>query len=480
MGKLKTYRAKRDFEQTPEPAPAPARRKARESRFVVHEHHATRLHWDLRLERDGVLVSWAVPKGIPVDPKRNHLAVHVEDHPMEYIDFKGNIPRGNYGAGEVLIYDSGTYETHKWQMDDRKGEVMISLHGNRLKGRYVLFRTRGNDWMIHRMDPPEDPEREPMPDWIQPMLAKLHPTVPDPEDAYGFEFKWDGIRAIAFSETGTWRLMTRNHEDVTRRYPELRALSDRLGAHGVVLDGEVVALGPGGVPSFEQLQRRIGLNSESEIRRMMKEVPVILMIFDLLYLDGRWLLNQTYVDRRGALEDLKLAGTHWQTPEYRTGPGEGTAMYEASKRSGLEGIVAKRLTSVYEPGRRSGSWFKVKNRLEQEFVVGGWMDGQGRRQGSVGALLIGYWEDGRLVYAGRVGSGFSDRTLDQLDRLLKPLARSDGPFGKGTPPRQAHFVDPKLVVQIDFAEWTAAGQLRAPVYKGLRPDKDPSEVVRER
>jgi bifunctional non-homologous end joining protein LigD len=477
MGKLKAYRAKRDFEQTPEPAPAPTRTKTRQPRFVVHEHHATRLHWDLRLERDGVLVSWAVPKGIPPDPKRNHLAVHVEDHPLDYIDFKGTIPRGNYGAGEVLIFDSGTYESHKWQMDDRKGEVMITLHGKRLKGRYVLFRTRGNDWMIHRMDLPQDPDREPMPDWIQPMLAKLSPTVPAPEDAFGFEFKWDGIRAVAFSETGTWRLMTRNREDVTRRYPELRALSDRLGAHAAILDSEVVALGPNGVPSFEQLQQRIGLNSESEIRRMMKEVPVIMMIFDLLYLDGRSLLGTPYVERRSALEDLKLSSPHWQTPEYRVG--DGTAMFEASKRSGLEGILAKRLTSLYEPGRRSGAWMKAKNRLEQEFVVGGWLDGQGRRQGSVGSLLVGYWEDGKLVYAGRVGSGFSDRTLDELDRLLAPLAREQSPFGKGSLPRGAQFVEPKLVVEVEFAEWTAAGQLRAPVYKGLRPGKDPSEVVRE-
>jgi bifunctional non-homologous end joining protein LigD len=477
MGKLKAYRAKRDFEQTPEPAAAPTKAKTRQPRFVVHEHHATRLHWDLRLERDGVLVSWAVPKGIPLDPKRNHLAVHVEDHPLDYIDFKGTIPRGNYGAGEVLIFDSGTYETHKWQMDDRKGEVMITLHGKRLKGRYVLFWTQGDNWMIHRMDPPQDPDREPMPDWIQPMLAKLSPTVPTPEDGYGFEFKWDGIRAIAFSETGTWRLMTRNQEDVTRRYPELRALSDRLGAHAVILDGEVVALGPNGVPSFEQLQQRIGLNSESEIRRMMKQVPVIMMLFDILYLDGRSLLGTTYVDRRRALEGLKLSSPHWQTPEYRVG--EGTAMFEASKSSGLEGIVAKRLTSVYEPGSRSGSWMKVKNRLEQEFVVGGWMEGQGRRQGHVGALLVGYWEDGKLVYAGRVGSGFSDRTLDELDRLLAPLAREQSQFGKGSPPRAAHFVEPKLVVEVEFAEWTSAGQLRAPVYKGVRPDKDPSEVVRE-
>jgi bifunctional non-homologous end joining protein LigD len=490
VGKLKRYREKRRFAETPEPsgpaAEAPEGPQAEAEpeppeelpRFVVQEHHATRLHWDLRLERDGVLVSWAVPRGIPPDPKRNHLAVHVEDHPMEYIDFAGEIPRGNYGAGRVSIWDRGTYETHKWRLDEPKGEVMVTLRGERVRGRYVLFQTNGKDWMIHRMDPPQDPEREEMPDSVVPMTAHLADRLPARQDAYGFEFKWDGIRAIVFSHGGTLKVQSRNLEDVTRRYPELRALSEALGSHEVVLDGEIVALGPKGIPSFAQLQQRMGLNSDTEIKRKAKEVPVVYMLFDLLYLDGRSLLGLPYRERRRLLDGLALAGPNWQTPEYQAGEGE--AMLDASTRTGLEGIMAKRLDSVYVPGKRTDAWLKVKHHLRQELLIGGWFDGEGRRKGHLGAVAVGYWEDGKLVYAGKVGTGFNEKTLDDLARRLAPLARKTSPFDRGSPPKGAHFVEPELVAEFEFAEWTPGGQLRAGSFKGLRQDKDPREVVRER
>ena len=481
MGTLRQYRAKRDFRETPEPAGQPDDDRVSAPplpRFVVQEHHARRLHWDFRLERDGVLVSWALPRGVPEDPRRNHLAVHVEDHPLEYGSFQGEIPRGNYGAGQVTIWDQGTYETHKWQLLGRKPEVMVTLHGSRARGRYVLFQTDGKNWMIHRMDPPEDPDREEMPASISPMLAKLAESVPHPDSGWAYEFKWDGARAVVFNETGTLRVVSRTQEDLTRRYPELRGLSEALGSHAVVLDGEIVALGADGVPRFEELQQRIGLQTDADVRRKMKLVPVYYFAFDLLYLDGRLLTGLTYQERRQVLASLNLTGSSWQTPEHQIGHGE--AVLEASRASGLEGIVAKRLDSPYEEGRRSASWLKIKNRRRQDLVIGGWLDGEGKRAGLAGALLVGYWEDGQLVYAGRVGTGFTDATLAMLAGLMQPLARDGSPFGRGRPPAGAHFIEPRLVGDFEFADWTRANQVRAGAFKGLRKDVDPGSVVRER
>lgn len=445
---------------------------------MVQEHHARRLHWDFRLERDGVLVSWAVPRGIPEDPRRNNLAVHVEDHPLEYADFAGEIPRGSYGAGLVKIWDRGTYDTEKWVMDGPKREVIVNLHGERLRGRYVLFQTKDESWMIHRMDPPQDPDREEMPQRVLPMMAKLATAIPNPDEGWAYEFKWDGIRAVSFSQGGTLRLISRNQEDVTRRYPELRGLADALGARPAVLDGEIVALGPNGVPSFEQLQQRMGLTADSEVRRKMKDVPVVYMIFDVVYLDGHRLFDLPYLERRRRLLDLGLAGAAWQTPEHQVG--DGAAMLQGSERAGLEGVIAKRVDSRYEEGRRSGAWLKVKIHRSQELVIGGWVEGEGKRKGLPGALLVGYYDDSKFVYAGKVGTGFTEQMLDRLARLMKPLARDSSPFDVGKLPREASFVEPRLVGEFRFAEWTKGGQLRAPAFKGLRDDKDPREVTRER
>ena len=415
-----------------------------------------------------------MPKGVPADPKKNHLAVHVEDHPISYIDFAGEIPAGNYGAGQVSIWDSGTYDIEKWS--DR--EVMVVLHGKRVQGRYVLFRTNGENWMIHRMDPPQDPGRKPMPDSIEPMMAKLATAIPKPESPWGFEFKWDGIRALANVEGGRVRLMSRSGEDVTPRYPEIHAMGRALGSREVILDGEVVALDEKGRPSFEEIQQRMGLTSESEVRRKMKLVPVTYMVFDLLWQDGHSLIDQPYAERRRLLAQLKLAGDSWQTPPWEKGGGQ--AMLEASAKAGLEGVMAKKLDSKYEPGRRSGAWLKVKNHYRQELVIGGWLEGEGKRRGYPGALLAGYYDkDKKFVYAGKVGTGFSDAMLEKLAVLMKPLEQAKSPFDVGSPPRKAHFVKPKLVAEFDFVEWTRSGQLRAPSFKGLRNDKPATKVVRE-
>ena len=472
--KLAEYEAKRDFKKTSEPGAKVSRKDAKAPRFVVQEHHARSLHWDFRLERDGVLVSWAVPKGVPADPKRNHLAVHVEDHPVSYINFAGEIPAGEYGGGQVSIWDEGTYETEKWS--DR--EVMVVLHGKRVQGRYVLFRTNGKNWMIHRMDPPLDPGRRPMPERIEPMMAKLATAIPKPDSAWGFEFKWDGIRALAYIDGGRVRLLSRSGEDVTSRYPEIHPMGRALGSREVIVDGEVVALDDRGRPSFEEIQQRMGLTSESEVRRKMKLVPVTYMVFDLLWQDGHSLLDQPYAERRRLLGQLKLGGASWQTPPWEKAGGQ--VILEASAKAGLEGVMAKKLDSKYESGRRSGAWVKVKNHYRQELVIGGWLEGEGKRRGYPGALLVGYYaQEKKFVYAGKVGTGFSDAMLEKLAGLMKSLEQARSPFDVGAPPRTAHFVKPKLVAEFEFVEWTRSGQLRAPSFKGLRNDKPAGRVVRE-
>jgi bifunctional non-homologous end joining protein LigD len=473
--KLSEYERKRSFEKTPEPRGAKKRKRSEGNRYVVHEHHARRLHWDLRLEHDGVLASWALPKGVPPDPKRNHLAVRTEDHPLEYLEFEAEIPKGQYGAGRIEIWDRGTYDAEKFRDD----EVIATFAGERVQGKYALFQTDGDNWMIHRMDPPADPEREPMPSGLKPMLATLS-TLPRDEEGWAFEIKWDGVRAIAYCDGGVLRLESRNLREITSHYPELRALGAELGAREVVLDGEVVAFDDDGRPSFERLQGRMNLASEAAVRRRMGDVPVTYLVFDVLYLDGRSLMDLPYTERRERLEGLPLDGPNWQTPNSHRG--EGQALLSLTKERGLEGLVAKRLDSRYLPGRRSRAWLKVKNVQSQELVVGGWLPGKGHREDTIGALLVGYHEDGdggRLRYAGRVGSGFTDAELRRLMELLEPLRTDRSPFEGRQPPKDAIFVEPQLVAQIEFREWTATRTLRAPVYKGLREDKDVSEVVLE-
>jgi bifunctional non-homologous end joining protein LigD len=471
--KATEYERKRSFDKTPEPRGRQRKGgKAEGSRFVIHEHHARRLHWDLRLEREGVLASWALPKGVPPDPKKNNLAVRTEDHPLEYLEFEGEIPKGQYGAGTIEIWDRGTYEAEKFRDD----EVILTLAGERVQGKYALFATDGDNWMIHRMDPPADPERQPMPRHLKPMLATLS-TLPRDDDGWAYEIKWDGVRAIAYCDAGQLRLESRTLRDITSHYPELRSLAAELGSREAVLDGEVVAFDDQGRPSFERLQGRMNLASQAAVRRRMADCPVTYLIFDLLHLDGRPQLDVPYSERRTRLAKLELDGPHWQTPSHHLGEGE--PLLRLTQEQGLEGLVAKRLDSRYLPGRRSRSWLKVKNTARQELVVGGWLPGRGRRAGTLGALLVGYHEDGRLRYAGRVGAGFTDSELDRLAGLLEPLRTAESPFEGRRPPKEAIFVEPELVVEVAFREWTAARTLRAPVYVGLRPDTDPADVAIE-
>jgi len=479
---LETYRNKRDALRTPEPMPPPGPLPSgNDDTFVIQEHHARALHWDFRLERGGVLVSWAVPKGLPLDPRTNHLAKHTEDHPLDYAGFAGAIPAGEYGGGSVLLWDRGRYDCEKWS--DR--EVKVVLHGARISGRYVLFRTGpsgSQDWMVHRMDPPPEPTWQPLPELVRPMLATPADGPPGDDTAWGFEFKWDGVRAIVYIEGGRPRVLSRNERDVTGSYPELRALADAQGARQIVLDGEIVAMDEAGRPSFGRLQERMHVTRAAAVRRVATTVPVTYLIFDLLHVDGSSTLALGYAERRALLESLDLAGPSWTlAPSFAGG---GAAVLQASREAGLEGIVAKRLDSPYLPGRRSEHWLKVKNLRQQEVVVGGWKPGTGRRARTFGSLLLGVPNaDGGLAYVGHVGTGFSDAALEVLQPRLDALAADHSPFAPEVPrehARGAHWVRPELVGEVAYGELTRDGRLRHPTWRGVRADKEPAQVRHER
>src|SRR4051812_38931017 len=455
--KLREYEQKRKFQDTPEPESRGPRPAAQDlPRFVIQEHSATRLHWDLRLEHDGVLLSWAVPNGIPQSPDENRKAVHTEDHPLEYLDFHGEIPKGNYGAGTMTIWDRGTYVPEK--IEDRK--VMAEFHGERVRGRYALFQTGPDpkDWMIHRMDPAEDPDREPMPERVVPMLARSG-ELPADEGGYGFEIKWDGMRAVVHSLPGRMRIQGRNLNDITAQWPELRRMNRALHAHEAVLDGEIVAFDENGKPSFARLQRRMHLSGESQIQRAAKSVPATFVAFDLLHLDGHSLLDLPYEERRRRLEELDLNGPNWRTPPSYVG--EGAPLLEATKQQGLEGVVAKRLDSPYQPGRRSSHWIKVKNKQQETFVVGGYLPGKRK----VGAVLLGRRdEEGRLRYVGRAGSGLKE---SDIERVKAANVIGESPFeGDPPPPRGSVFVEPDMTVETEYTDFTSEGVMRHPTLKG--------------
>ncbi|MEF2975679.1 ATP-dependent DNA ligase [Subtercola sp. YIM 133946] len=550
--RLHTYRSMRDAAKTPEPVPDARPAPGEGNTFVIQKHDATRLHYDFRLEHDGVLVSWALPKGPPTETKKNHLAVQTEDHPLEYGSFAGTIPHGEYGAGTVEIWDEGTYDLEKWR--DGK-EVIATLHGTKPGGlggdrKFVLIHTASGggskaeqNWLIHLMEPhysaesekrhatlppqPDDeapainaarratprgdkaspkkpasasdthaasdpPHRERLPDVITPMLATLG-TARDlgDEDAWAYEMKWDGIRAIAYIDPGaaggadagaSVRLLTRNGHDVTAQYPELAdPLREAAAGHSLVLDGEIVALDAKGRPNFGRLQQRMNLQGTAEIERAVGAVAVHYLVFDILNLDGQSMLRRSYDDRRVSLEQTVAPNARSLVQVPAAFDGDFAAAFAASKSLALEGVMAKKHESTYTAGRRSRSWIKVKHSSTQEVVIGGWRPGAGRRAGGVGSLLLGIPTDGGLEYVGRVGTGFSDRELDRMAAQFATMKRTTSPFAET--PREvaadAHYITPSLVGEVEFAEWTASGHLRQPTWRGWRPDKSAADVVRE-
>jgi bifunctional non-homologous end joining protein LigD len=470
--KLAEYVRKRDFEGTPEPAPSVAAGSG--NSFVIQKHRATRLHYDLRLERDGALPSWAVPRGLPTAPGDKRLAVRTEDHPLEYGSFQGTIPEGHYGAGEVRIFDDGTYEPLEW--DDKK--VTFRLHGRRYPGlEYHLVKTR-TDWLIflasHQDAPPID-----APPTMSPMLAEGGYKAFD-APGWWFEPKLDGIRSLANLSTDLTRLITRRGRDVTTQYPELHMIHELVDEVNAVMDGEIVAFDEDGRNSFEALQQRMNLLNEREIKRMAKQIPVSLVAFDLLWLDGRDLTELPLEERRELLlgvveedERLQLI-THVE--------GEGKELAKAARSHGLEGVVAKRAGSRYFPGRRIPDWRKIKLTNTQDCVILGWTRGQGGRAGTFGALLVGAYDGGKLRWIGQVGTGFTDKMLALLMEQLQPLVTkdpaSDDPELRAI--KGATFVRPELVGEVEYLELTkSTKKMRAPSFKGLRTDKAPEDCILE-
>ncbi len=461
--RLTKYRGMRDASKTPEPVPKAKPATGQDNTFIIQEHHARRLHYDFRLERDGVLVSWAVPKNLPETTSVNHLAVRTEDHPLEYATFEGDIPKGEYGAGKVNIWDSGTYDTEKFNDSAEKGEVIVNLHGARISGRYALIRTKDDQWLAHRMKDQQVFEF----DELAPMLSSEGSVAALKASQWAFEGKWDGYRLLVDADHGTVRLRSRNGRDVTEEYPQLHPLAGDLADHHAVFDGEAVALDKSGVPAFNEMQNR------------SRATRVEYWAFDLLYLDGRSLLRAKYQDRRKLLETL-ASGANLTVPELLSG--DGAQALEHSRKHGWEGVVAKRRDSSYQPGRRSASWIKDKHWNTQEVVIGGWRAGEGGRTSGIGSLLMGIPGAGGLHFAGRVGTGFTERDLANLKETLDPLRTGESPFDATLPARDARgvtFVQPVLVGEVRYSEWTPDNRLRQSSWRGLRPDKKPSEVVRE-
>jgi bifunctional non-homologous end joining protein LigD len=522
---LETYRKKRDFRATPEPSgrkvSSGSGRARRALRFVVQMHHASRLHYDFRLEADGVLASWAIPKGPTLAPGDRRLAMHVEDHPLEYRDFEGNIPEGQYGAGSVIVWDRGTYtlaEGSDPAAEIAAGKIKFILHGKKLHGEFTLVKIKqregehGEPWLLikdrdeyadPKYDPAKHPEsvksgktladvavdphaktwqskasarhaaaprrasakRDPMPRLKSVMLATLvAKPFDDPE--WLFEIKWDGYRAVCTIDAkGHLTLKSRNDLDMLKRFPELDQLATAFSSIPIMVDGEIVSLDKAGRSEFQRLQ-------ESQ----KKPVRLTYAAFDLIYADGKDLRSTPLEERKALLE--RLIADEALVLYSKHVVGRGKALFETAKKRGLEGIMAKKRTSTYQE-RRSRDWLKIKAQHEQEFVVGGWTEPKGSRTG-FGALLLGVYDKKALRFVGAVGTGFNAKKLRDIHADLRKLERKSSPFVNEVEANApVHWASPQMVVEVRFAEWTRDGYLRQPAYLGLRPDKSAKDVVAE-
>ncbi len=532
---LSEYTAKRTFNATPEPAPAMLESRTGPLLFVVQQHSARRLHYDFRLECDGVLKSWAVPKGPSLDPSEKRLAVQTEDHPYEYASFEGVIPPGQYGAGEVIVWDCGVYspdEDQKHWFHDRteaerrvregleKGKLSFLLRGEKVKGSFALVRTKDQkNWLLikhkDRFVTSADVtaqnrsvlsgvaveelkarpvqripaaqlvpagEIEATPEKLAPMLAELG-EAPFNNTNWMWEPKLDGYRVIAFVGEDGVELRSRRGLELAGSFPRLAAELGKQAARGMILDGEIVAFDASGKPSFNALQNRVQLKTEREIAAADQNAPAVFYCFDLLHFAGIDLRQAPYRDRRRYLAQCLLPSPLVQ---FVHATDDGIALHQAALASGFEGVVGKRKDSRYESGRRSASWLKVKPTHSADFVIGGYTKGKGSRE-PLGALLVGYWDAGKmrgkmrgkLRFASHVGSGFDEKTLAQARARLEPLKRSSCPFAeKPELPSPTTWVEPEVVAEVRFQNWTEDDHLRAPVFLRLRDDVDPKGVRR--
>jgi bifunctional non-homologous end joining protein LigD len=593
---LEEYKRKRRFSETPEPPPKLEKKKGH--RFVVQRHRATRLHYDFRLEMEGVLKSWAVPKGPSLDPADKRLSMQVEDHPVSYFDFEGTIPEGNYGAGTVMVWDVGTWEPLSPETKDgkylpgteaeaaamlKKGDLKFRLHGKRLNGDFALIHikarrpgSKGNEWLmikkhddhveegynideydtsvlskktmaqiagdedsaewtsskkasrgklkadwlagtLARLDKKkpkkqtaEDTEdhrgtklksaakkfpnsssvpsvvkdlpgalKRPMPSSIRPMLANIT-EKPFDDPNWLFEIKWDGYRAVSFLENGAVRLVSRNQNDLTPRYPELRELPKFVKAQTAILDGEVVVLDEQGRSSFSLMQQRTGIRAHGRQVAPQRDLPILYYAFDVIYLDGYDLRRVNLEDRKRVLKEILLPAEILRYSEHYPG-GQGTALFAVAKEKGLEGILAKKRNSCYEE-ERSSEWLKIKITQTVDCVVGGYTDPDGTRQ-YFGSLVLGlYNEKKQLIHVGHAGTGFNQSTLKQIHSVLKEIESSKNPFSGAVDAKKVHWVKPVKVAEVKFSEWThetsdGGLKLRAPVFMGLREDKNPEECT---
>jgi bifunctional non-homologous end joining protein LigD len=522
---LKEYSRKRSFDKTPEPAPEPPRAAAPIGNFFcVQRHDATRLHYDFRLEVAGVLKSWAVPKGPSLEPLAKVLAVHVEDHPLDYGNFEGNIPKGEYGGGSVMLWDRGSYEL----LGDapalaqiERGDLKFRLHGEKLHGEFALVQMRnrgkGNEWLLikkkdanakpgwnvedyarsvltgrtqqeiaENLPAAAAPHSEalslakvkgavasPIPRSIEPMLATLAEHPPSGSE-WLYEVKWDGVRALCFVEDNQLRIYSRNQKRCEQQYPELTVLPRFLKASSAILDGEIAVLDENGRARFSLIQPRIGVGDPNSVAHLARSTPVTLFLFDLLYLDGFDLRGVSLEERKRLLSAIVTPTDRIRFSDHFAA--NGAAMLEAARAHGIEGILAKRRDSKYEP-RRSRDWVKIKVVTTGDFVIGGFTHGE---RDYFSSLVLGLYDRGKLVHVGQVGTGFNDKTLKEIFARIEPRITKKSPFGGPVKAlRDVTWVKPELVAEIKYLEVTPDGLLRAPVFLHLRDDKDPKECVRE-
>lgn len=452
---LEDYARKRSFSHTPEPAPGLLDGEG--NAFVVHRHHASHLHYDLRLERDGALRSWAVPRGLPPRPGIMRLAVEVEDHPIEYLQFEGEIPKGQYGGGMMWIYALGRYE----KMKEKKNGFYFRLQSREINAEYRIHQTRGKEWLLERVD---DPQINWLTDPVEPMLASQEPDVPVGD--YWYELKWDGIRALISIDEGNLTIRSRNQRDITAQFPELVIPEEAFRVTSGLFDGEIVCFDKDGHPDFKSVVNRLHHNSEGTIKRAAGRHPAYCYLFDCLYLDGRPIVRDPLVRRRAWLEDAVKRNTPYRVSEVMQ---DGPAFFEAVRSMGLEGIVAKDPAGAYQPGKRTNSWIKVKVRQTEDCVIVGFTQGKGDRASLFGALQIAVESDDGLIYRGKVGTGFTTRDMADILDELKRMPTVERPVDE-KPPDDAEttWIEPRLVCEVQYASITKNGTYREPVFLRIK------------